>query len=192
MDAARLARCGKRVKACKRGLAHHQVAGQVVAAQGQGAQHVIVAPEAGVVAQLQLGVGVGKSAPHEALGAHVVQKPGQAVKALGEAVFFVHPHSATGQRHHAPERAGLALRVDAHDGHTAAHIAHGARQHIALLAGSTHFLHLARLNERSQRARDGGLAHPQQVLKLGAAERTALAAKCLQNAGREVWRGGHE
>ena len=62
-------------------------------------------------------------------------------------------------------------------------VAHGARQHIALLAGGAHFLHLACLDQRGQRARHGGLADPQCGLQLSAAERPALAAQGLQNAG---------
>ncbi|MNV93922.1 hypothetical protein D3C71_1886620 [compost metagenome] len=63
----------KPLKSC---LAHDEVARQVVAIQRHGAQHVVVAPVARVVAQLQFGVGMGKGASHETLGPHVVQKPG--------------------------------------------------------------------------------------------------------------------
>ena len=137
---------GQRVKALEGLLPHHQIAGQVVSAQRQGAQHIVIAPVARVVAQLQFGVAVGEGAAHEALRPHVVQKPGQAVKAFAQAIIFINPHRAAGQRRHARKWAGLPLRVDAHNRYRTPHTPHGARQHITLLARRPHFLHCAGLD----------------------------------------------
>ena len=183
---------GQRVKALERGLAHDEVARQVIAIQRHGAQHVVVAPVARVVAQLQRGVGMRKGAPHEALGPHVVQKPGQAVVPRTHAVGLVHPEGAALQRHQACKRGRAALRVDAHHPHLAAHAGHVARQHIALRARRAHLLHLACMDQRRQRARHRGLAHAQQFLQLGAGQHAPLAAQGRQGFGGEFMGGGHE
>ena len=180
------------MKARKRRLAHDQVARQVVAKQGQCAQHVVVVPVARVMAQLQLGVGVGKGAAHESLRAHVVQKPGQPAVLRTHAVRLIDPDRATRQRHHAAKGRGLAVRVHPHDRHLAAHTGHSARQHIALRARRAHFLHLTGLNQRRQRPRHRGLAGSQLLLQLGARQHPALAAQGLQNFDREIGGSGHE
>ena len=170
------------VQALQRGLAHHQVAGQVVTGLHQGFQHVVVAPVAQVGRQAQLGVGVGKGAAHEALGAHVVQKPGQAVVQLAQAVGLVHPEVPAGQRHHAAKRAHAALRVHPHHGHFGTHAVNMARQQVALRARRTHLEHLPAAHQRRQRPRHRGLAHAQAGLQLGAGGHTAKLAQGVQGS----------
>jgi len=182
----------KRVKARKRALAHQQVSWQVVAAQGQGSQHVVVVPKARVVAQLQFGVGAGKGAAHEALRANVVQKPGQTIEPLAQAVFFVDPDRAAGQRHHACKRTWPAVCPNAHDGHGAPNVAHGAGQHITLLARRAHFLDLARQDERRERPRYRGLTHPKMGLQVCTAEHAPLGAQGLHDAGGQNNSISHE
>ena len=94
---------GQGVEALEGGFAHDEVARQVFAKAGQGAQHIVLAPLARVAAQLQFGVAVRKAAADEALGPHVVQEPGQAVVLLAEAVGLIHPEAAAVQGDHAAE-----------------------------------------------------------------------------------------
>lgn len=180
---------GQGVEALERGFAHDEIARQVLAESGQGAQHVVLTPLAWVAAQLQFGMAVRKRAADEALGPHVVQEPGQAVVLLAEAIGLVHPEAAAVQRDHAAEGRCVAFGIHAHDGHLGAYARHLARQHIALRARRTHLAHLARPDQRRQRARHGGLAHAQHLLQLARRQRTALAAQCRQYLGGEVFQG---
>jgi hypothetical protein len=56
--------------------ADDEVAGQAVTRQAQRLEHVIVAPVVGIGRQPEFGMGVGKVAAHESLGAHIGQEPG--------------------------------------------------------------------------------------------------------------------
>ena len=182
---------GQAVKTLERRFADDQVAGQVVAKQRQCAQHVVIIPVARVVAELQLGMGVGKGASDKALRAHVVQKPRQAAVPGADAVSLIDPDGAPGQRHHPRKRRGLALRINPHHRHLAPDAGDAARQQITLRARRADFLHLAGLDQRRQRPRHGWLAGAEQVLEFGAGEYAALTAQGLQDFGAG-FSGAHE
>ena len=110
------------------------------------------------MAHMQLGVVLRKGAAHKTLRPHVMQKPGQAAVPLAHAVNLNHPHVAACQQGHARKRAGTPPSIDPHDRHFTPHALYMARQHIALRPCRPYFLHLARLDQRGQRARDAGLA----------------------------------
>ena len=123
---------GQAVKTLVRGLAQQQVAGQVFAKLGEGAQHIFIAPVARVAAKLQRGMGLGKGGPHKALRAHVFQKPGQAVVARAWATHFIDPVAATRHGHQLRKQADLPGRVYLHDLNGTAHARHGVRQQVTL------------------------------------------------------------
>ena len=170
------------VKARERGITHDEVARQVLAAQRQGTQHVVVGPVARVLGQLQIGMQLRKVAPHEALGPHVGQKPGQAVVALAHAIHFIHPEGAAHQGHHAAKGCGHACGVDTQDGDVVAHPCHRARQQVALRTRRAHLAHPARAHQRHEGARHRGLAHAQRVHQLRTGGHAAVAAQGLQDA----------
>ena len=168
------------MKALESRLADDQVAGQVVAKAGQRLERVVGAPVARISRQPQRRVSVGKGAAHEALRAHVVQKPGQAGVQLAHAIGLIDPETPARQRHDAAKRRDLPARIDAHHRQFAPCARNVARQQVTPRPRRAGLAHVACRQQRRECARHGRLAHAQARLQFEAGGDAALRAQCSQ------------
>jgi hypothetical protein len=185
VDFAAWRACPRHV-AVERGRTHDEVAGWVVSGVDQCFEDVVVAPVLQIAGQVQVGAGLGEAAPEKALGPHVVEKPGQAFMKRAAPVVFFHPEAIARKRDQGSKRAGLAAGLDFNDGDASAKPFHAAWQHIALRARRAHPDHSAAGQQWPQGARDGGLAHAERGLHLGAGGVPAGPAQGAQQGSLKI------